>query len=146
MNAEKTRYWMSVVSREHIHRGVEWGIAQVCHGKGGPLRRMKAGDWMINYSSVVSLENKEKLQKFTAIGKVKTGIVYQADMGGGFEPFRVDMEYLPCKEVPIQPYIEALSFIKNPKQWGYPFRFGHFEISDEDFKMLATEMGVVLAV
>lgn len=137
------RYWMSVVSRDHMLKGIEWGIAQVCHGKCSPLKRMKAGDWMINYSSVISLEHKEKLQKFTAIGQVKTGEVYQVDMGGGFMPFRVDMQYLPCKEVAIQPFIENLCFILNPKKWGYPFRFGHFEISAADFRLIAGEMGVV---
>ena len=110
-----TRYWMSVVSKDHILKGIEWGIAQVCYGKGAPLKRMKAGDWMINYSSVISLEHKEKLQKFTAIEQVKKGDVYQVDMGGGFMPFRVDMQDFPCKEVAIQPFIEALSFIKDPR-------------------------------
>ncbi len=135
------KYWMSVVSKDHIQNGIAWGISQVCHGKGSPLKRMRAGDWMINYSSVKSLEHKEKLQAFTAIGRVKTGEVYQVDMGNGFHPFRVDMEYFPCKEVAIQPFIESLSFIKNPKQWGYPFRFGHFEITRDDFLMIAGAMG-----
>ena len=136
------KYWISVVSKAHIQKGIAWGIAQVCHGKAGPLKRMKAGDWMINYSSVISLEKKEKLQKFTAIGNVKTGYVYQVDMGENFKPFRLDMNYIPCKEVSIHPLIEALSFIKNPRQWGYPFRFGHFEISKSDFECIAKEMEV----
>jgi hypothetical protein len=32
------RYWIGVVSKEHVMRGVQRGFAQVCHGKEGPLK------------------------------------------------------------------------------------------------------------
>lgn len=35
------RYWVGVVSKNHVLRGVEGNFCQVCHGKGGPLNRMK---------------------------------------------------------------------------------------------------------
>ncbi len=35
--ATTTKYWLGVVSREHVRRGVELGIAQVNHGKRTPL-------------------------------------------------------------------------------------------------------------
>lgn len=141
MNNTK-KYWLSVVSREHILKGVEWGIAQVCHGKERPLKRMKAGDWLVNYSSIESLESREKCQRFTAVGKIKTGDVYQVDMGNGFHPFRIDVDYLKCKEANIRPLLEVLQFIPNPKRWGYRFRFGHFEICEDDFLLIANTMGV----
>ena len=140
MNSLASRYWVSVVSREHILKGKEWGIIQVCHGKAAPLRRMKAGDWIVNYSSVESLQTKEKCQKFTALARIKTGKVYQVDMGEGFQPFRLDAEFFPCRETPIHPLISELSFIKNSKQWGYPFRFGHFEIPAADFELISKNM------
>ena len=37
------RYWVGVVSKNHVLRGVEGNFCQVCHGKGGPLNRMKKG-------------------------------------------------------------------------------------------------------
>lgn len=45
-----TKYWIGVASREHVKQGEKEGIAQVCHGKGAPLKRMKPRDWIIYYS------------------------------------------------------------------------------------------------
>ncbi|MCY7791755.1 hypothetical protein MOE73_14250 [Bacillus haynesii] len=33
-----------------------------------------------------------------------------------------------------------LSFIKDEQRWGYSFRFGHFEINEKDFKLIAKKM------
>ncbi|WP_313897332.1 EVE domain-containing protein [Bacillus cereus group sp. BfR-BA-01380] len=44
-------YWIGVASRDHVLKGVEGGIAQLCHGDSSPLKRMKSGDWIIYYSS-----------------------------------------------------------------------------------------------
>ena len=41
------KFWIGVMSKEHVMRGVAGGFAQVCHCKGGPLRRMHTGDWLI---------------------------------------------------------------------------------------------------
>ena len=45
-----TKYWVGTVSKEHVLVGVKGGFCQVCHGKKGPLARMKEGDWLIYYS------------------------------------------------------------------------------------------------
>ncbi|MEJ1231140.1 MAG: EVE domain-containing protein [Galbitalea sp.] len=42
--------WLGVVSRSHVERGVDLGIAQVMHGKRAGLARMKPGDWLVYYS------------------------------------------------------------------------------------------------
>jgi hypothetical protein len=135
-----TRYWIGVVSLSHVQRGVDGGYAQVGHGKAAPLRRMKAGDWFIVYSPKTDLERGEPLQQFTAIGKVKDDRVYQFAMSPDFVPFRRDIAYLPCTAAPIQPLVSRLSFIKDPARWGYPFRTGHFEITREDFELIAGAM------
>lgn len=44
------RFWIGVVSKEHVLRGVEGGFCQVCHGKKAPLNRMKKGDYLLYYS------------------------------------------------------------------------------------------------
>lgn len=141
-----TKYWISVVSKNHIMHGVEGGFVMVCHGKEGPLKRMTAGDYILNYSPTVSLEGKEPCQSFTAIGKISTGKSYQVDMGNGFTPFRMDVSWIKCKELSIRPFIETLSFITDSKRWGYKFRFGHFEIPEEDFQLIAKEMKARLDV
>ena len=61
-------------------------------------------------------------------------------MGSDFIPFRRNIDFISCTETSILPLIPYLSFIKNEKRWGYPFRFGHFEISEKDFKLIGEKM------
>lgn len=135
-----SRYWVATISKEHTQRGVNDGFIQVCHGKQAPLKRMKKGDYLIVYSSKISMEGNEKCQAFTAIGKVKDDEVYQFQMTENFKPFRRNIQFLECNETAIIPLIENLEFIPNKKSWGYPFRFGFFEINEKDFTFIASNM------
>ncbi len=135
-----TKYFIGVVSREHVLYGVKEGIAQIGHGKKQGLARMKKDDWLIYYSPKVSLDSTEKLQAFTAIGQIAGEVIYQAEMSPTFKPFRRKVIYKKCKEVPIVSLIEKLSFIKNKKSWGYVFRYGLAEIPKEDFDIIKNQM------
>lgn len=136
----EAQYWVIVASKNHVMNGVRAGIAQANHGKAAPLKRMKVGDGVLYYSPKLEFEGNEKLQAFTAIGYVTGESVYLFDMGGGFIPYRRDVKYLECVDVPIQPLIPALTFVENKINWGYLFRFGFFEISKSDFDLIANQM------
>ena len=136
----KTKYWIAVVSKEHTMRGVEGQFIQVCHGKQAPLKRMQKDDWMIVYSPKLSMEGTEKLQKFTAIGKVMDETVYSFKLTENFIPFRRNIEFYTCEEVAIVPMIPELEFILNKQSWGFPFRFGFFEINEHDFNLILSKM------
>ena len=142
MNVNDPRYWIGVVSRQHVLRGVAGGFAQIGHGKAAPLRRMKVGDWLIYYSPVETLDEAAPCRRFTAIGRVRGADVYQVDMGGGFLPFRRDVAYRPATEAPIAPLIAALDFIPDKKRWGFPFRRGILAIGAADFGRIAAAMHV----
>jgi EVE domain len=129
------------VSREHVLRGVAGGFAQLGHGKSAPLKRMWAGDGLIYYSPRLSYPDGASYQRFTAIGVVETGEVYQRDMGGGFVPYRINVKYHRCREAPIQPLIPRLTFIKDKTRWGGAFRFGHLRVPPGDFALIARRMG-----
>ncbi len=92
-----TKYWVAAISKEHTQRGASGNFIQVCHGKQAPLKRMKKGDYLIVYSSKITMEGNEKHQKFTAAGQVMDDEVY-------------------------------------------PFRFGFFEIKENDFNLIASKM------
>ena len=62
------------------------------------------------------------------------------DMGGGFHPWRRDVEWSPSREAPIAPLLDSLRFTAGKKNWGYPFRFGLFEIGPDDFGTIARAM------
>ena len=135
-----TKYWCGVVSREHIKRGEQGGFCQVCHGKRSPLARMSIGDGIVFYSPVTEFKGADKCQKFTAIGTVVGKDTYQFQMTPTFVPFRRDIEYYDCVETPIKPLLDELSFTKGKTSWGYKFRFGHFEMEESDFLLIARSM------
>jgi predicted RNA-binding protein len=134
------RYWIVVVSKDHIARGVAGRFMQANHGKAGPLRRMSSGDWVVCYSPKHSYSGTETLQAFTAIGEAVDNQVYQHKMTDDFIPYRRNIKYYECKEIPIAPLIEQLDFITNKKSWGYQFRFGFFEIPEQDFELIKSQM------
>ena len=137
-----TRYWIAVASREHVKKGITEGIAQVCHGKQGPLKRMNPGNWIIYYSPTEIFGEKQPCRKFTAIGCIKDKEPYQFKINDTFIPWRRDVSFLPAREVAIESLVEKLSFIKNKKNWGFIFRYGLLTIPKQDFLLIAKEMGI----
>lgn len=133
--------WIAVASAEHVRLGKAGKFMQVCHGKAGPLRRVKPGDRVAYYSPTLEFGGKEKLQAFTAIGIVKMGAPYQFDMGGGFCPFRRDVDWKNANESSIKPILNILEFSAGNRNWGYQLRFGIFQISNHDIELIAVEMG-----
>lgn len=136
------KYWIAVACREHVLKGKDGGFAQVCHGKQNPLKRIKPNDWIIYYSPTQLFGKKEPCQRFTAIGQVKAKDPYQVVVSEDFTPWRRDVQFFNAQEVAIAPLIASLSFIKNKKHWGALFRYGLFSIPFEDFKLIATSMGI----
>ena len=138
-------YWIGVVSRSHVLRGVAGGFAQMNHGKQAPLKRMKAGDGLIYYSPREAYPDGAPLQAFTALGFIRTGEVYAHDMTAdgvaGFVPWRIDVDFLPAQSAPIKPLIAQLAFIKDKTHWGAAFRFGQIKIGKDDFERIARAMG-----
>lgn len=134
-------FWIGVVSKSHVELGVAGGFIQLNHGKQAPVQGLKAGDGLLMYSPHTAHPDGEPLQAFTAIGTVTTGDVYQVEMSPDFKPCRVNVQFLKCRESPIRPLIEHLSFIKSKTHWGAAFRFGYVKIPAEDFALVANRMG-----
>jgi EVE domain-containing protein len=134
--------WLAVVSYAHVCRGVTGGFAQVCHGKGPPLRRLQAGDWLIYYSPSVEIGG-AALRAFTAIGRVEDDRVFAFDMGGGFVPFRRRVRYLDATSAPLAPLAPRLELCARPS-WGMALRRGLLPLSLADLAVVAGAMGVRL--
>lgn len=114
---------------------------QLCHGKAAPLRRIAAGDGMVYYSPSTQFRGSDRLQSFTAIGRVRAGDPYPFEMAPDFCPFRRDVDWWAGIETPIRPLLDNLAFSAGNPNWGYKLRFGIFEITAEDFKAIAGAMG-----
>jgi predicted RNA-binding protein len=130
------KYWINTISRDHVRRGVAGGFTQANHGKASGLKRLKAGDWIVFYSPKTSYQDGEPLQAFTAIGQIADDDMYQFEMAPDFIPWRRKVDFKPCAETPIKPFIDDLSFIADKTHWGYRFRFGLFEIPEADFELI----------
>ena len=138
----KNACWIAVASAEHVRRGRTQGFMQVSHGKEAPLKRIRAGDGVFYYSPTTVLGEKDGLQSFTAIGTVKEGEPYRADMGS-FKAYRRDVAWAKAEEAPIRPLLDQLSFTAAKANWGYQLRFGLFAISESDFRLIAKAMQAV---
>lgn len=133
-------YWISTVSRGHVTRGVAGGFTQANHGKPHGLRRMRRDDWVAFYSPRTDYPDGAPLQAFTALGRISDDEVYQADLDPQFQPWRRNVEFLECTEVPIKPLLDDLGFIVDKTRWGYRFRTGLFEIDERDFEVIRAAM------
>jgi hypothetical protein len=141
MTAEReTKYWVIVASKDHVQKGISEGFAQACHGKTAPLKRMRKGDFVIYYSGKQTMGNPDKCQEFTAIGQVENEETYAFPQTADFCPSRRDVIFFEHLDVSVLPLINELDFIPDKQKWGYPFRFGFFEINKHDFDLISTHM------
>lgn len=136
-----TENWIAVASAEHVRIGRAGGFMQVCHGKAAPLRRIRPGDRVAYYSPSEVYRGGDRLRALTAVGTVLDGEPYQADMGGGFLPFRRDVAWLDGRETPIGSLLGTLEFASGGRNWGGQLRFGLFKACEADLRAIARAMG-----
>ena len=140
-----SRNWLAVASADHVHIGRQAGFMQVSHGKVSPLRRIQPGDRVVyyspnqRYSPSHARRERDRLQAFTAIGTVKSGDPYRAEMDAGFQPFRRDVAWHEAAPAPLAELQDRLSFTQE-RNWGYRLRQGLVEISATDMTTIAEAM------
>jgi len=134
------RFWVAVASKDHVARGLQLGIMQVCHGKAGPLRRLQPGDGVSYYSPRLAFGGDQSCQCFTATGTIRDDQVYQVEMGPDFHPYRRDVDWRAAADASIQPLLPLLSFTRGKRNWGYAFRFGLLEVTAEDHQLIGDAM------
>jgi hypothetical protein len=131
------KYWIGVVSADHVAEGVRLGIMQIGHGKRVGVARQKKGDWLLYYSPRQKMDSKVSLQEFTALGQIIDDEPYQLQSGKDFSPWRRNVVYEPIQPLPIRPILGELRFIKDKTHWGVSFRYGILEIPKSDFDFIA---------
>ncbi|MFJ9366062.1 EVE domain-containing protein [Nocardia sp. NPDC101769] len=136
-----TRYWLAVVSRDHVRRGVELGFAQANHGKRTAVERMKAGDGLVYYSPRTGMREGEPIKSFTAIGTVADGPAWQVEeQGGCFRPWRRAVDYdRTARQVAIDDLRTELDLTSVPN-WGIVLRRGLVELTAHDFDLISRAM------
>lgn len=135
-------YWIGVASRDHVKAAIKGGFAQAGHGKMAPVKRMKRGDHILYYSPREGLNAGERVQAFTAIGRVEDDEPHRATQSECFEPFRRNVHYFKAHDAAIRPLLEELDLTRGRSSWGMVFRRSLFEIEARDFRIIASAMGV----
>ena len=139
------KYWINCLSKNHVVAGVDGGFTQAANGKADPMRRLSSGDVVIFYSEGTLFRKGERLQAFTAIGRVAGKDPFQTKVTAKLIPWRRRVEYVEAEDTSIVPLIPALAFITDKAQWGVALRAGLFEISDADGALIAAAMKANLA-
>lgn len=143
------RYWLGVVHRDHVLRGVEHGFAQLNHGTKQAISRLREADGLIYYSPRVSGPESEPLREFTAIGRIADDTVFQDpdgavmtnSFGEPYRPWRRRVDYDPfAVAAPIRPLIPVLDFTSASPNWGFQLRRGLIELSKSDFEVIKAQM------
>jgi len=135
-------FWVGIASREHVLAAVRGGFCQLNHGRESPVRRLQMGDCIIFYSPTEHIERGEALGAFTAVGRIVDEAAYQVEQSHDFRPFRRKTRYFKCRDAPIHPILEELSFTKGLNNWGITFRRGVFQINREDYMKITTAMEI----
>ncbi len=135
-----TSYWVNTISLEHVQRGVEGGFTQADHGRDTRLRRLRPGDLIAFYSPRTAMGSGEPLQQFTALGTITGQQPFQVELRPDFHPWRLAVEFEDVTPTPIRPLLAELSFITDPKRWGFPFRRGLFEIEEGDMDVIRSAL------
>jgi hypothetical protein len=136
-----TKYFIATVSREHVLKGKDLGIIQVCHGNKSRLSSIKKDDFLIYYSSREFFQKEITCKKFTAICKITSEEPYQVKMTEDFHPWRKDAFYFESKDAYFYDLKDVLVFTKN-KNYPLLMRYGLFEICFEDFEIIKNKMSV----
>ncbi|MEO6310111.1 MAG: EVE domain-containing protein [Leifsonia sp.] len=133
------RYWLGVVQRENVLRGVARGFAQTNHGARGLLERMRESDGLVYYSPRTQVDG-EPLKQFTAIGRIVDSEVFQA-ADSGYRPWRRRVDYdHAAVATSIRPLLPVLDLSRGNPDWGYQLRRGLLEITKHDFEEIRRQM------
>lgn len=88
---------------------------------------------MVCYSPSDRFGARDGLRSFTAVGRASGGDPYQFDMGGGFCPFRRNVDWAASGAVSISSLLDRLDFTAGRPNWGYQLRLGLCPLSEHDF-------------
>ncbi len=134
------RYWLGVVSRDHVRRGVALGIAQANHGNRAPVERMRPGDGLVYYSPRTGIREGAPIRAFTALGTIDQCAAWQAQDEGDFRPWRRAVIYREdAREVPVDALRGELD-LTSVHNWGVVLRRGLVELSTHDFEVISRAM------
>ncbi len=137
--ATTTRYWVNIVSFNHVQQGVAKGLIRPSRGDTGGFKSLSNGDCVVFYSPRTHFREGKPLQEFTALGVIDDDRLDQLQSN---DTDQCRITFLPSKNVSIRGLVDDLTFLPDKEKWALPFSKGLFEISQADFERIAQAMGI----
>ena len=133
------RYWIGVVSGDHVAFGVENGLCAFSKGAESAIRKLSDGDRFAYYSPKTEFMAGDPVQKFTALGTI-VDATPTLNNWAGHKIWTAKAVYAAFTPADVRPLLEPLAFVTNPAKWGMAFRRGQFEITEADFRLIEAAM------
>ncbi len=133
------RYWVGVVSLDHVDYATETGVCAFSKGIKPAITKLSEGDRFVFYSPKTGFMSGDPVQCFTALGTVIDPTPVEIDWDG-HTIWTARAAYAKITQTPVRPLLESLRFVTNPAKWGMAFRRGQFEITEQDFTLIETAM------
>ena len=127
---------LSAVIVLYLVAGASAALAQVAAGEITGIVKDQAGAAVPGATVTVTDVNTNRRRTIMSSGE---GVFTAPSLAPG--EYRVDVEFMTCKETSIKPLVEQLSFIKSKIHWGVVFRFGQLKVPASDFALIAQAMG-----
>ncbi|WP_425049370.1 EVE domain-containing protein [Psychromarinibacter sp. S121] len=134
------RSFIGVVHARQAGYAREAGIVAFSHGREAPVKDLSPGDRVVLYAPRTDFDG-DPVQAFVAHAVVTGDAPYIREFPMG-EGWCRDASYDDVTPAPVRPMLEDLSFVKDPRYWGMAFRRGKFEISEADYRTIATALEV----
>lgn len=134
-----TSHHIGVVHSTHVERGKAAGFVAFSHGREAAVRSLKPGDRVIFYAPKTGFDG-DPVQAFVGHATVTGDAPYLTDYMGGYQAWVRDAFYDDVTPVPVRPFIDGLTFIRDKAHWGMAFRQGKFRISDADYALIADQL------
>ncbi len=136
------KYWILVISKDHVLTGVEAGVIRA---KPAELHLLRKGDLVFFYSPGTLFRAGEILQAFTAVARVTGDAPHQVETGATAHAWHLEATFLACEETPIESLIPQLDFIQDTANLAGFLPRGMFAIDGEDATRIADAMTANIA-
>lgn len=134
------RYWINVVSKDHVVAGMAGGFTQAHGDRAEQLKLLEKGDLIFFYSPGTLFRAGELLQSFTAVAQITDDAPHAGPPSANANALRRNLRPLPCEEAPLTPLVPQLNFITDKTDWSTSLPRGLVAIAEDDARRIAGAM------
>lgn len=136
----KPLYWLTTAALDHVNIVKQKGYTQVNMGPKEPLELMHPGDLILYYSPTTCFEEPDSVcQQFTGISRISDHNIYPQDPDNPVR-WRRNAQFFECVPHHAEQFHQQVDFLKQHENWLDAFLKPVFEISQQDFMIIAKQI------